>query len=166
MSHFEDPTLPYITSIAPPDRDAAQGYAGYPSEGVGGAGEVLDVQGTMTPEVTKDYARGVKFMRWQIHSVYHMSVAMWAGRDFGVGMSLAKGPYVDGWDFSVMHFAYHVSLRTTQPGDLWLFGKDKVATCPSEGVTNVSPKFAPASETPILFQKFRTSAFTSGLPFL
>jgi hypothetical protein len=143
ISHTETPGVAGFTGADLGTRAIQQGYI------YGALAEILEatswdysVQQTF-PSMTE---RGASSIRNLMNTVYHLSGAMYEGRDVGMGAYLdTKKINGTSWREEYRFGALVGYRHTASPIAL---GAGQIATYPCDGITNIPPNFAPANESP------------------
>lgn len=161
IDHNEDAALPYFTGIFPWDRAAAAGFPDSVSESLV---STYKLYWTIAPEpVISDEAQGQASIRKLLHSVYHLSGVMWAGRQGGMGSTNRSGPYsTEGWTQNL--YALVALVSDEADASKQKLGTGTVASYPCAGLTEVWPDFAPATESPNPFPDVTSRSVIYGTP--
>jgi hypothetical protein len=143
LSHLETPGIPGFTGVYPWDRAVDQGY-NYKALAEILTATVWDY--TYPPDFPTMEERGASSMRSLLNTVYHLSGAMYEGRDVGLGAYLkttmiSATTWREEYRFGALNGYETTSRRIT-------LGAQKVVTYPCQGSSNVPTAFAPAEESP------------------
>jgi hypothetical protein len=107
-------------------------------------------------------ARGASSILNLMNTVYHLSGAMYEGRDVGLGSYLGtKQTSSTNWHEEYRFGALIGYRHSASP---WVMGANVVATYPCAGSTNIPPSFAPANESPNPFPSYTSSSQLVGPP--
>lgn len=90
--------------------------------------------------------RGASSMRNLLNTVYHLSGAMYEGRDVGMGaymntVKISSTTWREEYRFGALVGYRHTSSPI-------VLGAGQIATYPCAGITNIPPSFTPAEESP------------------
>jgi hypothetical protein len=158
--HFEDPARPYFFGVAPWDRAAAAGFQDSVTEIFS---QVQRIYSTSAPApIAADEAMGSETMRGLIHTVYHLSGAMWAGRSGGIGSVNKTGVFSDTRTQNM--FMIDALVSNESDANKQRLGSGVVASYPCDGLTGVGTTFIPAQESPNPFPEITSVAVTYGTP--
>jgi hypothetical protein len=156
LSHTEAPGVAGFTGADLGDRAIHQGYI------YGAVAEILEATswdyGTQQSFPTME-ARGASSMLNLMNTVYHLSGAMYEGRDVGMGAFMDTKKITGTTWREEYRFGALVGYRHT--ASPIVMGAGQIATYPCAGITNIPPRFAPADESP---NPFPNSAQLVGPP--
>ena len=159
LSHYEDITTdPYYTGYFPWDRTQATGYGTQVAEIL--TATVWDYDTRNLPVFPTLAQRGTESMRSLLNTVYHLSGAMYEGRDVGFGVHLqtvSTGPTTRREEYRFGSLNGYQTSRIT-------LGAGKVVTYPCQDSSNVPPVFVPANEIPNPFPAMTSTSQTVGPP--
>lgn len=143
LSHLETPSVPGFTGIYPWDRAEYQGY-NYLALAEILEGTVWEY--TYAPAFPTMQERGANSMRNLLNTVYHLSGAMYEGRDVGLGAYLATTKVnAVNWREEYSFGSLNAYRSPNQPIRL---GSGKVVTYPCQGSRDIPTSFEPANESP------------------
>ena len=159
LSHYETFGFDGFTGEDPGDRALFQDYY-YSALAEILAATVWDY--TSQPIFPTMKERGAKSMRSLLNTVYHLSGAMYEGRDVGFGayMETTKINSTT-WREEYRFGSLNAYKYPDQPITL---GPGKAATYPCDGSTNVPTAFFPAEESPNPFPYIRDQKTSVGPP--
>jgi hypothetical protein len=143
ISHEETRDVPGFTGVEPWDRAVYQGY------NYQGLAEILEAtvwDYSSQPSFPTLETRGADAMRNLLNTVYHLSGAMYEGRDVGLGAYM-KTNKINGttWREEFRFGALNAYRHPDQPT---MLGTNKIATYPCQGSSNIPTTFEPANESP------------------
>lgn len=155
LSHLETSGVPGFTGVYPWER--AQ-YQGYDYQALAEILEGTVWEYTYPPAFPTMQERGVNSMRNLLNTVYHLSGAMYEGRDVGLGAYLATTKInATTWREEYSFGSLNAYRHPDQPIRL---GPGNVVSYPCQGSGNVPTTFEPANESP---NPFIGSAYASAL---
>lgn len=158
--HFEDPTRPHFYGVAPWDRAAA---AGFPDSVTEIFSQISRIYSTAAPApIVADEAAGSETMRGLIHTVYHLSGAMWAGRFGGIGAVNKTGAFSETRTQNM--FIVNALVSNEADANKQKLGTGVVASYPCDGLTGVGTTFTPAQESPNPFPDITSISVAYGTP--
>lgn len=158
--HFEDRTRPYFYGVAPWDRAAA---AGFPDSVTEIFSQISRNYSTAAPApIVANEAMGAETMRRLIHTVYHLSGAMWAGRFGGMGIANKTGVFSETRTQNM--FVVDALVSNEADANKQKLGTGVVASYPCDGLTGVGTTFIPAEESPNPFPDITSISAVYGTP--
>jgi hypothetical protein len=150
LSHYErdannlpDVNNPDFTGEGLGERAVAQGYIYW------ALAEILEATSQdypMQPTLSNLEERGASSVRNLLNTVYHLSGAMYEGRDVGVG-AYQKSVKINSTTWRE-EYRFGALVGYKQSASPVVLGARQIATYPCTGIINIPPSFAPANESP------------------
>jgi hypothetical protein len=158
--HFQDPAEAHFYGVAPWDRAAR---AGFPESVAEIFTATLRTYSNASPSpLVSDEALGRTRMRGMLHTVYHLSGAMWAGRHGGIGSANLTGPRSETRTQNM--FVLDVVVSDESDDRKQKLGTGVLVTYPCDQLSGVGTSFAPADEEPNPFPDVADDSVLYGPP--